>query len=195
MAPLFSSTKRRLKLWQEIAQEWDGEVLNHKGNSGKKRLHIFVDPHEIVIDTWTDGNGQLFTRFRCPFKNPNMLYFKLTHEYFFHEVMKYMGLQDIIIGDYEFDKAFLIKGNQSESVKWIFSDHAIQQKMMELKNVHFMIKADKGLFKNSDLRKDIGELYFSVSKNLRNRNEINKILDLFVLVLRRLHTKAILKSL
>lgn len=175
------------EVWQDIADGWDGMFVAG-GMFGTDRLHIFLDPYEIVLDGFSDGNGYAYSRFRSPFKNSRELYFKLIHENFIHRMGKYFGMEDINIGSEAFDRHFLVKGNRPKDIQAIFIDRDIHDTMISLKSVHLEIRSDEGMFKNTDYRAGIDELYFRVGGLIRDKKEIQRIFKLFVLLLNKINT-------
>ena len=54
---------------------------------------------------------------RAPYVNPEGFRFTIYRKGFFSDLGKLLGMQDIEVGDPEFDEAFIIKGNDEDRVR------------------------------------------------------------------------------
>ena len=83
------------------------------GRATRSRLH--VGPWTITLDTYTESTRRqshvTYTRMRAPYVNPEGFRFTIYRKGFFSDLGKLLGMQDIEVGDPEFDEAFIIKGN------------------------------------------------------------------------------------
>jgi len=103
----------REEIWSQIAYEYEGSFTDG-GIFGKDVVHAVTGDWEIMLDHFTRKRGKhrvTYTRIRAPFTNKDDLYFKLYRMGFFTGVAKYFGMQDIQINNDEFDKEYVLKGN------------------------------------------------------------------------------------
>ena len=54
---------------------------------------------------------------RAPYVNPEGFRFTIYRKGLFSDLGKLLGMQDIEVGDPEFDEAFIIKGNDESKVR------------------------------------------------------------------------------
>ena len=116
---------------------WAGSVpakTRSGGNSARKSGPSFVEggfwkgskvqshvgPWTITLDTYTESSGEsstTYTRMRAPYVNPEGFRFTIYRKGPFSGLGKLLGMQDIEVGDPEFDEAFIIKGNDESMVR------------------------------------------------------------------------------
>lgn len=175
-------------VWLQLAKDYDG--IYREGSWGESdKVCVYIEPWEIILDTFTRKSGKhskTYTRIRAPFRNTDEFYFKIYHEYFFHKAAKYFGMQDIQIGDEEFDKLFIIKGNDEFKIQWMLDNQGVKDLLYQIKNVHFEIRGDEGVFSHSTYKQGADELYFSIGKVIKDIDELKRIFDLFALILNKI---------
>src|SRR5271165_4603234 len=118
------------EVWRQLSQETGAEIVKSGFWRGKK-LQSHVGPWTISLDTWTDGEGPTYTRMRAPFINPEGFRFTIYRKGPFSALGKLLGMQDIEVGDPEFDDAFIIKGNDEGKVCAIFANRKIRQMIQD----------------------------------------------------------------
>lgn len=168
-------------VWKQIAAEYSGEYVDG-GFWNPDLVRAFVDPWEIVLDTYKVKSGKsskTYTRIRAPFENRDEFYFKIYYQHFYHDLARYFGFKEIEIKDHEFDSKFIIKGNDEFKIQWMFDDRVMKDHLYSLTKVHFEIRNDDGIFKRSSLREGMDELYFEVRGTIRSIDELRKIFELF----------------
>lgn len=93
------------EVWRQLAADYDG-IYREGGWRSSDKVCVYIEPWEIILDTFTvkrRKSRETYTRIRAPFRNTDDFYFKIYHEHFFHKAAKYFGMQDIEIGDPEFE--------------------------------------------------------------------------------------------
>src|SRR5260370_29854462 len=97
-------------VWRPLSAEIGAEFV--KGGLGKShKVQSRVGPWTITLDSHTVSNGEssvTYTRMRAPYKNPDAFRFKIYRKGLFSNLGKMLGMQDIEVGDPEFDLAFII---------------------------------------------------------------------------------------
>ena len=116
--------------WMQFAKEHNGKYIPGQYWNADC-IEIIYKNHHLLFDTYTDyttsGNSsynKTYTRVRVEFHSPDNLRFRLMKQGIFLSIGKLFGAQDIIIGDEDFDKKFVIKGNDEYKIQRIFSDEA-----------------------------------------------------------------------
>src|SRR5688572_14101053 len=104
---------------------------------------------DIALDTFTVSTGkssQTYTRLRAPFVNARGLRFAIHRASIFSGLAKALGQQDLEIGVPDFDRDFVIQGNDHERVKHVLSDPALRALLVAQPRVRVEIVDDEGIF-------------------------------------------------
>ena len=94
-------------------------------------------------------------------------------------------MQDIEVGDPEFDEAFIIKGNDEARVRELFSDPKIRQMIQDQPKIRLEVKDSEGWF-GPKFPEDVDELHFQVVGVIKDVERLKALFDLFAAVLDRL---------
>jgi hypothetical protein len=136
------------EVWGQLCREIGGELID-KGFWKGKNVQAQVGPWTIVLDTYTVSEGEsstTYTRLRAPFLNPGGFRFATYRKGPFSGMGKLFGMQDIEVGDPEFDEAFIIQGNDEETVRELFGNTRIRELMLAQPRIRFEIKDNEGWF-------------------------------------------------
>jgi hypothetical protein len=175
------------EIWAQIATDIGGEFIQG-GFWGKDVLIYKHGEWQILLDTYVVSTGtssHILTRMRAPFVNKDGLYFKISRQGFFRSIGKVFGMHDIEIGDPFFDKQFVIKGNDPEKIKLLFSDGNIKKLCQRQPRIHLNIKDDEGRF-GTDFPEGVDELYFECIGVIKETALLKSLFALFCVVLERL---------
>ena len=121
-------------VWSQFSDEHKGEVDDPNPDSSHEKMSIFVpikDTPWVVIYTMIPGgkgrsdHTQVDVSYK-PQENDSFT-FAIYPEHFHHGFKKLLGMQDIIIGHDDFDKAFIIKGNDPDVVVQMFADEKLRE--------------------------------------------------------------------
>lgn len=125
------------------------------------------------------------TRMRAPFKSIHGFRFTVYNQGFLQEIGKLFGMQDIETGDQEFDRSFVLKGNNEEKVRQLFSATEIRRLFLQQKQIHLEVRDDEGWF-GQEFPEDTDELYCHIGGELRDEARLKNLFHLFSEVLRQL---------
>ncbi|MCM8536937.1 MAG: hypothetical protein NE334_13450 [Lentisphaeraceae bacterium] len=186
---LFGPSKE--EIWGQIANDIGGR-FDDGGFFGKDTLKYQHGEWELHLDTFTRSSGTgnnrsstTYTRMRAPFVNKDNLYFKIYEEGFLSPLGKFLGMQDIEVGDNYFDENFVIKGNSESQVKSLFADEEIKRLIHGQPRIQLEIKDDEGWF-GSSFPDGVDELYFEVRGVMKDTAVLKDLFELFSRVLDRL---------
>ena len=116
-------------VWRQLSQEIGAEFVEGGfwATTGSK-VQAHVGPWIVTLDVGrSDEDGKTpVTRLRAPYVNPEAFRFAIYRKGFFSELGKLLGMQDIEVGDSEFDDAFVIKGNDESKVRALFATPQIR---------------------------------------------------------------------
>ena len=175
------------EVWRQLSQEIGAEFVESglwKGN----KVQAHVKPWTITLDTYTVSTGKssvTYTRMRAPYINPEGFRFTIYRKSLFSDLGKFLGMQDIEVGDPEFDEAFIIKGNDESKVRDLFSNSKIRQMIQAQPRIRLEVKDSEGWF-GPKFPEDVDELHFQVVGVIKDVERLKALFDLFATVLDQL---------
>ena len=179
------------EIWGQIAQDIGGSYTDG-GFFGTDVLRYKHGEWELHLDTFTRSSGTgknrsstTYTRMRAPFVNKDNFYFEIYQEGLFTPLGKWLGMQDVEIGDSFFDGTFVIKGNSDQRLKELFADPEIKRLIHGQPGIHLEIKDDEGWF-GSSFPDGVDELYFETRGVIKDTAVLKDLFELFARVLDRL---------
>lgn len=166
-------------VWSQLAEELGGEFI--KGGVFKPSLvQVAFKNWVITLDTYTVSHGKTsttYTRLRAPYISTSGFHFKIYKKGVFSDLGKMLGMQDIITGHEDLDEAYIIKGNNEELVRQLFSSNDMRALIMAQPKISIEIKDSEGFFKKTPEGVDI--LYFQEVGVIK---DIERLKKLFLLV-------------
>src|SRR5208337_2335272 len=175
------------EVWRQLSQEIGAEFVEGGFWKGSK-VQAHVGPLTVTLDTYTESSGQsavTYTRMRAPYVNPEGFRFTIYRKNLFSDLGKFLGMQDIEVGDPEFDEAFIIKGNDESKVVSLFSNSKIRQMIQDQPEIRLEVKDSEGWF-GPKFPEDVDELYFQVDGEIKDVERLKALFDLFAAVLDQL---------
>ena len=173
--------------WKRLAEEIDADFIDGGFWKGSK-VQAHVGPWTVTLDTYTVHTGHAhftYTRMRAPYVNPDGLRFTVYRKGMFSELGKLLGMQDIEVGDPEFDEAFIVKGTDEARVRELFADPEVRALTLAQPQVRLEVKDGEGWFGPS-FPVDVDELHFQVHGVIKEADRLKALFDLFAAVLDRL---------
>lgn len=176
------------EVWSQFAEEIDGEFVNQGAWKSKKIITSFEN-WDIIIDTYTVSSGKsstTYTRIRAPYINKGDFRFKINRSSVFSNIGKTFGMQDVVIGDPDFDENFIIKGNDEEKIREIFLSDKIRELISSQKRIDLEIKDDEGRF-GTKFPDNVDELYYQTGGIIKDIEKLKELYLLFALILNKLY--------
>ena len=173
--------------WRLLGEEIGADFVGGGFWKGSK-VQAHVGPWTVTLDTHTVSTGKssvTYTRMRAPYVNPDGLRFTVYRKGFFSELGKLLGMQDIEVGNPEFDEAFIVKGTDEFKVRELFSDPKIRSLALAQPKIRLTVKDSEGWFGPS-FPDDVDELHFQVVGVIKEVDRLKGLFDLFAAVLDRL---------
>jgi len=174
---------RKDEVWQQLSEEIGAEFLEGGFWKGSK-VQAHVGPWTVTLDINNDGESQS-TRIRAPYVNPEGFRFTIYRKGFFSNLGKLLGMQDIEVGDPEFDEAFIIKGNDEGKVCGLFANPRIRQMSLAQPKIRLEVKDSEGWF-GPRFPDDVDESHFEVLGVIKDVERLKALFDLFAAVLDQL---------
>jgi hypothetical protein len=174
------------EIWNQIAKDIGGQHVQGGFLRGGV-LRYRSGEWEIALDTYSTGTEATttHTRMRAPFVNKDGLYFSISREGLFSSIGKFFGMQDIQIGDANFDDRFVIKGNNEEKIRRLLNEPRLKQLIHAQPEVSFQIRDDDRWF-DGQFPEGVDELYFECYGVVKDEKQLKNLFDLFSLTLQRL---------
>src|SRR3954464_14073976 len=154
----------REEVWRQLCREIGAEFIEGGFRKGSK-VQAHVGPWTVTLDTHTIHTGHAhftYTRLRAPYVNPEGFRFIVYRRGLFSELGKLLGMQDIEVGDPDFDEAFIIKGNDESAARKLFADPKIRVLLHAQPKVRLTVKDSEGWF-GPRFPEDVDELHFQVA--------------------------------
>ena len=173
--------------WRLLGEEIGADFVGGGFWKGSK-VQAHVGPWTVTLDTYTVHTGHAhftYTRMRAPYVNPDGLRFTVYRKGFFSELGKLLGMQDIEVGNPEFDEAFIVKGTDEFKVRELFSDPKIRSLALAQPKIRLTVKDSEGWFGPS-FPDDVDELHFHVVGVIKEVDRLKGLFNLFAAVLDRL---------
>ena len=135
-----------------------------------------------MLDTYTVSTGKnrvTYTRMRTPYLTPDGFRFTVYREGIFSEIGKWFGMQDVTVGYEDFDRDFVIKGNDEARLRQLFSNQKIRELIAAQPQIHFSVVDDDGNFWTKRFPEGVDELRFSVMGIIRDLERLKLLYELF----------------
>jgi hypothetical protein len=171
------------EVWRQLSEDIGAEFIEGGFCKGSK-VQAHVGPWTVTLDIYSDGENQS-TRIRAPYLNPEGFRFTIYRKGFFSNLCKLLGMQDIEVGDPEFDEACIIKGNDEERVRELFSNTKIRQMILAQPKIRLEVKDSEGWF-GPKFPEGVDELHFQVLGVIKDVERLKTLFDLFATVLDQL---------
>ncbi len=175
------------EVWRQLSEEIGAEFVEGGFWKGSK-VQAHVGPWTVTLDTYTessDKSSTTYTRMRAPYLYPEGFRFTIYRKNLFSDLGKLLGMQDIEVGDPEFDEAFIIRGNDESRVVSLFSNSKIRQLIQAQPKIRLEVKDSEGWF-GPKFPENVDELQFRVIGVIKDGERLKSVFDLFAAVLDQL---------
>ncbi len=166
---------KKKEFWKAFSVKVKGTFkINHTSDHTYNKLIINIPyKHHLVQFIETDHKP---LKIRCKMNISFSSRFNIWREDIIEKITIMFGAQDIKTGHREFDKAFVIKGENEEQTRKLLSDDKIRQ---------FLLENDFSSIGTYQDDEDMG-LLFSVSRFISNEKELADIFQFFCSVIDRM---------
>jgi hypothetical protein len=174
-------------VWRQLSEEVGGELVDGGFWKGKN-VQVHAGPWTITLDTYTESSGEsavTCTRMRAPYVNSDGFRFTIYRKGLFSDLGKLLGMQDIEVGDPEFDEAFIIKGNDEPKVVNLFADKNVRRVIQAQPKIYLQVKDSEGWF-GPKFPENVDELHFQVVGVVKDIDQLKALFDLFSAILDQL---------
>ncbi len=175
------------EIWQQLSREVGGRYVNGGFWKGDK-VQAAHGEWTITLDTYTVSTGKsscTYTRMRAPYLNKDSFRFTIHRRGFFSDLGKWLGMQDVEVGHAQFDRDFVIQGNNERKLKELFANPRIRELISAQPAIHLSVKDDEGWF-GAKFPKGVDELHFVVGGVIKDVERLKSLYDLFAETLEHL---------
>ena len=138
----------RKEIWRQLSEEISARYVEGTFWKGDK-VEATHDEWIVTLDTYAVSTGKVvivFTRMRAPYVNPGGFRFTVYRKGVFSGLARKLGMQDIEIGDEEFDRDFIIKATDEPRVRELLSSRKLRDLIALQPDLQFSVKDDEGWF-------------------------------------------------
>lgn len=177
----------REEIWRQLSAEIGARYVD----GGFAKSDKVVATHgewTVTLDTYAVSTGKVvivYTRMRAPYVNPSGFRFTVYRKGLFSEIGKWLGMQDVEVGDETFDRDFIIKGTDETKLRELFSSPRLRELLAAQPDVHFTVKDDEGHF-GTAFPAGVDELSFVVTGVVKDVERLKRLYELFAETLDRL---------
>ncbi len=171
------------EVWRQLCREIGADFV--KGGFWKgDKVQARVKEWTITLDTFSEGgeSSTTYTRLRAPYVNKDGFRFTIYRKSMFSGLGKLLGMQDIEVGYPEFDEAFIIKGNNEDKVRELFTHAPLRQLIQAQPSLRLQVKDDEGWF-GPQFPQGVDELQFQVLGIIKDVARLKSLYQLFALTL------------
>lgn len=169
----------RREVWRQLSDAIGARYVNGDFFNPDK-VEAAHGPWVVTLDHFTVSTGKstlIFTRMRAPYVNPDGFRFTIYRKGLFGTLERWLGMQDIDVGDPAFDEAFIIKGNDERKVRALFADLKLRALIAAQPSIHFEVKDHDGFF--TRFPDGVDELYFQYPGVIKDLDRLHELFDLF----------------
>ena len=175
------------EIWRQLSDEMGAHFV--EGTWRKpERVEVSHGEWTVTLDTYAVSTGKVtvvYTRLRAPFVNPEGFRFNVYRRTAFSGIGKWLGMQDVEIGDQEFDDRFIVQASDESRVRQLLGHPKLRELLMRQPDVHFSVKDNEGWF-GTKYPENVDLLSFVVVGVIRDPERLKAIFELFAETLHEL---------
>jgi len=176
---LFGPSKE--EIWRQFAIEI-GATIVPGGFWKGDRIEATHGSWTVVLDTYTVSAGKTtitYTRMRAPYVTSDGFHFKIYREGIFSEIGKWFGMQDVTVGYEDFDRDFIIKGNDEGRLRQLFSNQKVRELIAVQPEIYFSVEDGDGNVWTKMFPAGVDELKFQVAGVIKDLDRMKLLYELF----------------
>lgn len=177
----------RSEVWNQVAEQIGGQ-FDKGGFWNGTAVRVRHGEWTVTLDSYAVSTGKttmVFTRLRAPYVNPEGFRFTIYRRSIFSDLGKFMGMDDVEIGEPQFDKDFIIKGTDPEKLRQLFASAKLRELVEKQPRIHLKVQDHEGWF-GPEFPPDTDELRFAVPGIIKDPERLRALFELFAEVLDQL---------
>jgi hypothetical protein len=175
------------EVWRQLCHEIGAEFIDGGFWRGNK-VQAQVKEWTVTLDTYAVSTGKsviTYTRMRAPFVNQDGFRFKIYRKGLFSDLGKFLGMQDIEVGNSQFDRDFIIQGNDGAKVQALFANPRICQLIEAQPSICLQVQDIEGWF-GARSPEGVDEIHFHVDGVIKDVERLKLLYELFAETLNQL---------
>jgi hypothetical protein len=135
---VYLQRQAQLRAWRGLASQLGLACESGRYPWSAVTVHGSYRGHGVALDTFQRGigrNQRTLTGIVMDVNNPSGLRMNLVRQGGFGQVGKWLGAQDIQVGDADIDRRFLIKGQPEEAIRRLFTSEGLRQALLALSSL------------------------------------------------------------
>jgi len=171
-------------VWAQLAREI-GADFDEGGFWKGSKVTAHVKEWTVTLDTFVVSTGKstiTYTRMRAPYVNRDGFRFKIYRRGIFSGLGRRFGVQDIDVGDPEFDQDYVVQGSDPEQVRRLLANPAIRALIQAQPDINLEVKDDEGWF-GAKVPEGVDELYFHVVGIIKEVDQLKLLFELYATTL------------
>lgn len=170
------------QLWQQLEAD-----LAQSEDALEYEAVLQHGPHTFALDIDVDlgggfESGYETTTFSAALDNPSQFRFGFHHQSFLDNMGKFLGMQDIEIGDPIFDAAVVVKSSDETKVRALLADEALRTALTGLENFTLELNLPSAI----DSDHEHSKLTLTVEEAVTEPARLRSLFDVFLQVLKAL---------
>lgn len=159
--------RQRDEAWRQFASEIGAEFMEG-GFFRSSKVQAHVSKWTVTLDTYSVSSGdssETYTRMKSSIQEQDGFWFNIFRTGLVAKLDKALGVQDIEIGDADFDQGFTIRSNNESKVRALFSNLKIRQMIQAERSMTMAIRKNelrletRGVIKDLERLKSLFELF------------------------------------
>lgn len=173
------------EVWQKLTAEIDADFIPGKGLRGADTIQAYHENWSIIIDTLKRGKRPIITRIRAPYINADSFHFRISRKHVGSGIQKLAGMQDVVIGYPQFDKDFIIQGNDEYKLRQLFTHDRIRRLIAWQPAIRLWNIEDTSWI-TDDWGEGLNELSFQTPGIIQDLGQLRDLYELFAEILNHL---------
>jgi hypothetical protein len=168
------------EIWRQLSAETQAQFVEG-GFLKSDKVQATHGQWIVTLDKYVVSTGKVtvvYTRMRAPYVNPDGFRFRVYRHGVFSDLGKLFGMQDVEVGQPEFDRDFIIKGNDEGKLRQLFANPKIRELISGQKDLNFSVKDDEGWF-GPAFPEGVDELAFLVVGIIKDIERLKHLYELF----------------
>jgi hypothetical protein len=172
----------REEIWRQLAAEMGASFFDEGFWKGGARVEASHGQWRITMEGAMIGKVPA-TLIRAPFVNPDGFRFRVYRKHIFSELGKMLGVQDVDVGQPDFDRDFVIQGTDEAKLRRLFANARIREMIAAQPAVQFTVKEARDIFRRNlfpDVQpENVDVLEFLTSGVIKDKERLRLLFDLF----------------
>ena len=175
-------------VWMDLAEEMHGE-FNEGTLLTQAKLPLATKPWTAHLKMHTHPIGKAITEttvIAVPYAPLHEFKLAVHNSSTIEEVAKIFGMQDVVVGDAQFDKEFIVQGNNAGLLRELFADANLRELMLGQKSLNLSIVDHQHKMLGVNPPRGVNVLTFAEKGAINSFDRFTTIFELMTATIERL---------